>query len=254
MHEPKLSDYGLDDAAVAGVREQVARLDTLKTVGGWALFLLAYAIVVAALWPLFGVLSCLGVIPGALLGGFFVWCGASLTRTYFENRVSAIPGYDSLRRFEAASLDYERYCALAEMAERRELARRELERKRRSWEYWTNLSPGHFEHEVAELFQKQGFGARVTPGSGDGGIDIILTRDRSTTLVQCKRYKDKVGPAPIRELYGVMVACGVKRGVVVCPSGFTEGAWKFAKRSNIQLIGLKRLIELNDTELGGVDG
>ncbi len=254
MHEPTLSDFGLDDATVTSVRAKVARLYNVKTQGGCALFVISYAIVVATAWPFLGTVSVFLVIPAAMLGALLLWLAASLTKPHFDNRLSAIPGYDALCRFESALKDYERHREQAEMEARREHARRELEEKRRSWDYWTSLSPGQFEYEVAALFKKNGYDAKVTPGSGDGGIDIILTKNGSITFVQCKRYKDKVGPAPIRELYGVMVARGVKRGILVCPAGFTEGAWRFAKQSSIRLIGLKRLIELNDTELVDTDG
>ncbi len=57
-----------------------------------------------------------------------------------------------------------------------------------------DYSPIEFEHVTAEIFRQLGFEARVTPASGDEGLDIILSKNGVKAGVQCKQYKKPVGP------------------------------------------------------------
>lgn len=131
---------------------------------------------------------------------------------------------------------------------KRERLVKEREEKRRNYDYWSNLDPYEFEKEVAVLFEKHGFQANVTKGSGDGGIDVLLMRSSSRYIVQCKRYATKVGPAAVRDLYGTMVSGNFDGGFLVCPSGFSKKAFEFARNKKIQFIGLKRIMELVHAE------
>ena len=53
-------------------------------------------------------------------------------------------------------------------------------------DFWESLDGRRFEIEVAELFNKAGLKARLTPTTRDQGLDIILGDGR---LVQCKAHK-----------------------------------------------------------------
>jgi hypothetical protein len=76
-----------------------------------------------------------------------------------------------------------------------------LELSRR--EYWTRMSGHQFEVAFGKLMLRLGYDVRVTPASGDGGVDLVLKRDGATTIVQCKAWGNQVPPAPVRELQGV---------------------------------------------------
>jgi len=121
---------------------------------------------------------------------------------------------------------------------------KEKEEKRKQYQYWMEIDPWEFENEIALLFERQGYSAKVTKGSGDGGIDILLNKNRTKGIVQCKRFKSKVGPGPVRDLYGTMMAGNYEFGYLVCPSGFSSSAYEFSKRKNIKLVGLKRIMEM----------
>ena len=116
--------------------------------------------------------------------------------------------------------------------------------KRREYKYWSSLDPYEFEREIARLYKLNGFKAEVTKGSGDGGIDIYLTQSERKGILQCKRYAKKVGPGPVRDVYGTMVGGGFSFAKIVCPSGFSDKAYLFSKGKNIELVGLKRIMEL----------
>ena len=59
--------------------------------------------------------------------------------------------------------------------------------------FWVELSGKAFEHELASLYRRLGFDAKLTKYGRDGGIDIFLHRGNRSTIVQCKRYSAPVG-------------------------------------------------------------
>lgn len=95
-----------------------------------------------------------------------------------------------------------------------------------------------FELLVGEAFRLQGYQVAETGGGGaDGGVDLVLRKDRETHLVQCKQWKAfKVGVTVVRELYGVMAARGAAGGFVVTSGRFTREATAFASGRNVRLI------------------
>lgn len=110
------------------------------------------------------------------------------------------------------------------------------------------MSWQEFEMLVGEAYRRQGFSVRETGGGGaDGGVDLVLTKNGQTVLVQCKQWKTfKVGVKTVRELYGVMAAQKAQGGVVVSSGVFTQEAKDFAAGKNIALIDgekLRRVIE-----------
>jgi restriction system protein len=100
------------------------------------------------------------------------------------------------------------------------------------------MSWQQFEMLVGEAFRLQGYRVVDTGGGGpDGGIDLVLHKDREKYLVQCKQWKAfKVGVQVVRELYGVMAAKGAAGGFVVTSGRFTEEASGFASGRNVTLI------------------
>ena len=95
-----------------------------------------------------------------------------------------------------------------------------------------------FEMLVGEAFRLQGYQVVETGGGGaDGGVDLVLRKDRETFLVQCKQWRAyKVGVTIVRELFGVMAAQGAAGGFVVTSGRFTREATEFASGRNLRLI------------------
>lgn len=86
------------------------------------------------------------------------------------------------------------------------------------------LAPSDFEAYIAVLFEKTGYRVKRTGGSGDHGVDLLMTRDGTRYVVQCKRYEETIGPSTVREMIGAMTNAGVRRGFLVTTSGFSAGA------------------------------
>lgn len=94
-----------------------------------------------------------------------------------------------------------------------------------SW--WWTLDGWQFEREVGLVFQRMGFKTRVTRGSGDGGVDIVMYKDGLKYIVQCKHYKRPLGPEAVRSLYGVKEIFDADRLVMVASSGLSPASTKF---------------------------
>jgi len=117
-----------------------------------------------------------------------------------------------------------------------------LERKQR--DFWYNLSPLEFEKEIARLYSRHGYRTTVTQASGDQGIDIIMYKGTEKTIVQCKRHRNPVGPAVVREPYGALHASYAHAGILVCVGGFTKGVVAFAQDKPITLLDIDGVLEL----------
>jgi hypothetical protein len=95
-----------------------------------------------------------------------------------------------------------------------------------------------------------GFQAEQTQLTADGGIDIWAVNNSpilgGRVIVQCKRYGTdaSVGEPTVRELYGLVHAHGVTKGVVITTSKFTAGAMRFAEGKPLELIDGVRLMAL----------
>jgi hypothetical protein len=113
-----------------------------------------------------------------------------------------------------------------------------------------DLSPGEFEVFVTNLLRKMGYKAETTRLTADGGIDVWASNDSIFTggkvIVQCKRYSEHqlVGEPVLRELFGLVHAHGVNKGVLVTTSSFTRGAVQFAEGKPIELLGGLQLLGL----------
>lgn len=103
-----------------------------------------------------------------------------------------------------------------------------------------------FEKQLAAVYRQRGYGVEEIGGNGpDGGVDLRLTKAGEITLVQCKQWRTwKVGVKPMRELYGVLVAEGADRAVLVTSGEFTQEAVRFAEGKPIDLVNDVKLLGL----------
>lgn len=96
---------------------------------------------------------------------------------------------------------------------------------------------GHaFEHFCANLLGKKGFSEiRVTPGSGDQGVDILAVKDGICYAIQCKNYSAPLGNTPVQEVNAGKIFYNCHVGVVMTNSTFTSGAKALAKATGVLL-------------------
>lgn len=103
-----------------------------------------------------------------------------------------------------------------------------------------------FEMLVGEAFRKQGYKIRETGlGGADGGIDLILHRDNTTTLVQCKQWRTKlVDVRVVREMYGLMFHHHADAVKIVAIGHYTDDALRFVQGKPIELISGHALLTM----------
>ena len=106
----------------------------------------------------------------------------------------------------------------------------------------TSYTPLEFEEEVCRVFGAMGFNAQLTPQSGDGGVDVIATREVGSSVeklaIQCKHQKAPVGRPVCQQLLGVVSGdTTYSKGILVTTSTASRGAEEFVgKNGNIQII------------------
>ncbi|MHB8088472.1 MAG: restriction endonuclease [Anaerolineaceae bacterium] len=87
------------------------------------------------------------------------------------------------------------------------------------------LSPSDFEKLVAETYRAQGHKVEIVGSTGDHGIDLVVkTRKGETWIVQCKKYRGKVGEPVIRDFYGALRASDADAGAVITTGLITSQA------------------------------
>lgn len=127
-------------------------------------------------------------------------------------------------------------------------------------ETMSQVSPKFFETIVLDLLHKMGYGANRSDlqrvgGSGDGGIDGIISLDRlglEKVYVQAKRWQNAVGRPDVQGFYGALAGQRANKGVFITTSTFTAQAVDFAKSvERVVLVDGARMAELMiDHEVG----
>lgn len=113
-----------------------------------------------------------------------------------------------------------------------------------------DLNPFEFENLVGNLFMQMGLDTRQTQTSRDGGVDVIAFDTRpifgGKVVIQAKRYKNTVGVAAVRDLYGTMINEGASKGILITTSQYGRDTYEFVKDKPIELIdggGMLYLLE-----------
>jgi len=95
-----------------------------------------------------------------------------------------------------------------------------------------------FELLVGEAFRRQGYSVEETgQGGADGGIDLKLRKDGTTTLVQCKQWRSqRVGVQVVREMFAILIHEGAASVKIVALGHYTPDATAFARGKPIELV------------------
>lgn len=104
--------------------------------------------------------------------------------------------------------------------------------------------PEFFEQLVLDLLHAMGYGTSRSDlqrvgGSGDGGIDGIISLDRlglEKVYVQAKRWKNTVGSPEIQGFMGALQLQGASKGVFITTSAFTRDAKEAAARARGSIV------------------
>lgn len=108
----------------------------------------------------------------------------------------------------------------------------------------------HFEHFVAGLLQAMGYRASATVTSGDGGVDVIASRDPlgiepPIIKVQCKRTVTTIGAPDVQKLAGALAHGGSELGLFVTLGTYSSDALHIERtRQDLRLIKGTQLVDL----------
>ena len=115
------------------------------------------------------------------------------------------------------------------------------------------VHPIQFEGIVLNLLHAMGYGTsrddlQRVGGSGDGGIDGIISLDKlglEKVYVQAKRLQNAVGRPEVQGFYGALAGQRANKGVFITTSSFSKQAVEFARSvERIVLVDGSRLAEL----------
>ncbi len=93
--------------------------------------------------------------------------------------------------------------------------------------------------------KKNGWRAKVTPGSGDQGVDIIADKNSYRVVIQCKKYESSVGNKAVQEIYAGKRLKRADAACVVTNSSFTKSAMELAQALNVYLLHYSQLPNLD---------
>lgn len=99
-----------------------------------------------------------------------------------------------------------------------------------------NMSGIEFEKYCAHILSENGFTEiKITPASGDHGIDILASKNEITYAIQCKCYSDNVGNAAIQQAHTGKSLYHKDIAVVMTNRYFTSPAVEEAKALGVKL-------------------
>lgn len=163
----------------------------------------------------------------------------------FHRKIKTKRKIESERKMQEWSL-------LQEEIKKRRQEQEEFQRKQNirhisSLNQLKSLDPFEFEKYIADIFRMKGYIADVTRRSGDGGKDIILSKDNVRSIVECKRYNaTKVGRPDIQKFHSAIIDSNAQNGFYITTGAFTSPAIEYAEDKSIKLIGGNELMKWID--------
>lgn len=106
--------------------------------------------------------------------------------------------------------------------------------------------PSDFENFCARLFDAMGYSARVTSKTNDGGFDILMTRESSTYIAECKCFAPDhpIGRPLLQKLVGANAVQRADHMIFITTSSFSSPAAEYARHFGILLIDGMQLTAL----------
>lgn len=106
-----------------------------------------------------------------------------------------------------------------------------------------NMDGEEFEIYLENLFRKNKYHVERTQYSGDYGADIILHRDGMKTIVQAKRWNNKVGVKGVQEVVAARGHYRADMALLVTNSYLTKQAHNLARSNNVEVWDRDKLLK-----------
>jgi restriction system protein len=113
-----------------------------------------------------------------------------------------------------------------------------------------HVEPYRFEQFIAGLLTAIGYRATATVATGDGGVDVIASRDPLAIeppiiKVQCKRTILTIGGPDVQKLAGALAHGGSELGLFVTLGGYSNDALHLERtRQDLRLVNGTQLVDL----------
>ena len=105
-----------------------------------------------------------------------------------------------------------------------------------------SAAAGHeFERRVAKRLEELGWDVSLTPGSGDGGVDVICRCGVAMLVVQCKDWANPVGYSAVQEIHAARDLLRASLAAVISANSFTKSARDRAPQLNVLLFTIQDL-------------
>jgi len=100
---------------------------------------------------------------------------------------------------------------------------------------YSSLNGYQFETFLKELFTALDYVVVKTQLSGDQGADLVMSKDGFQTVVQAKKYSDKVSNKAIQEVVAAKALYNCEKAMVVTTGEFTKSAIELALSNKVEL-------------------
>lgn len=107
-----------------------------------------------------------------------------------------------------------------------------------------HMTGSQFEQFLVDLYSDYGYKVQKTDHTGDFGADLILNSDDGRSIIQAKRYSQKVGIRAIQEISAAKKYYNADSTVVVTNNYFTKAAIELAEINDVLLINRDDLTRL----------
>ncbi len=103
-----------------------------------------------------------------------------------------------------------------------------------------------FEFKCSEILSRLGWQTKLTKKSGDQGVDILAEKNNYSVAIQCKYYLSSVGNAAVQQVLAGKKYYNADYAAVVTNSTYTKSAIELANASNVILLTLNKLENLEE--------
>ncbi len=109
-----------------------------------------------------------------------------------------------------------------------------------------NLDWLPFEQLVSGLYTTMGYTVkRAGDPDSNGGVDLILTKDKVKTFVQCRHWRPiEVDEKELKLFLNALTKQRIEAGIFVTARQITDGGRRFAAMNDVLVVGTKDLVRM----------
>ena len=244
---PRYEDYEL---TAQEYRDAPKRFFAVERDGLWFRFAVTCGIgsVIYAAYDSFDwVFSSVGSFFFALFLGFFVFLlGVMVFGIFLGVPLFSVARYAELLLAPLRSSAFKNAHRFDVDFNKFEVAKKEYDlwRIMRQEEFWRSLDGLSFENAVGNLFTKMGYDVEGTPRTGDGGVNLILTKRSEKTVVQCKAHNKKIPIGTARELSAALRDFNADKAIIACFEGVTKPVIEYIQDKPIRVMDVEEFVRL----------